>query len=128
MKLEYWIKKASKPIGELCTKHISEYERGIGSHPSKQKERGGLRLHTVQVINKALELNQVFDSREIIETCLIHDLKHCLEFPMNDTQRTAILATKGLSWDVWRHTPHYKFVALILIADMWSAYINEKNE
>lgn len=98
------------------------------SHPGIQHGPNGMAIHTIQVIEKALELNQGFDPQEVIETCLAHDLKHWRELPLNECQTTAILATKGLPWKVWRKTtPWYRFVALILIADMWSAYVNIGN-
>lgn len=125
--LEEFINEANEPIKKLCLKYIYEFKRGIPSHPGKQKKLNGLRLHTVQVIKKALELNQVFDRKEIIETCLVHDLRHWKKFPLNECQKTAIMATKGLRWEEWRLTKCYKFVTLILIADMWSAYLNDKN-
>ena len=125
--LEDFINEVSEPIKNLCLKYIDEFKRGIRSHPGKQKEINGLRLHTIQVIKKALELNQIFDRKDIIEVCLVHDLKHWKEFPLNECQKMAIMVTKGLRWEEWRPTECYKFVVLILIADMWSAYLNEKN-
>lgn len=125
--LEDFINETREPVRDLCFKYIDEFKRGIDSHPAKQREVNGLRLHTIQVIRKALELNQIFNRQEIIETCLVHDLKHWKEFPLNKCQVIAIRATKGLRWEEWRPTRCYKFVALILIADMWSAYLNEEN-
>ena len=125
--LEEFVNETREPIKNLCLKYIDEFKRCIGSHPGKQKEINGLRLHTVQVIKKALELNQTFDKREIIEVCLVHDLKHWKSFPLTECQKMAIMATKGLRWEEWRPTKCYKFVVLILIADMWSAYLNDNN-
>lgn len=128
MTLDSYIKEVGDPIGTLCLKYKDEYENPCrGSHPGKQKQPGGLGLHTVQVIEKALELNQVFNRKEIIEVCLVHDLRHWKAFPLNEAQMLAIRATKGTPYEVWRPTPHFRFVVLILIADMWSAFINEKD-
>ena len=128
MSLENYIEETSEPLKTLCFRFMDEFKRGCkGGHPKKQKEPNGLRLHTVQVIEKALELNQIFDRVKIIETCLIHDLGQWVIFPLDECQRLAIKATKGLPFSKWRKTPCYKFVVLILIADMWSAFINEKN-
>jgi len=96
-------------------------------HPGKQKEEGGRKLHTIQVIKKALELNQEFPEVEIIECCLIHDIPGCEKVELTDRQRTAIAATKGLPYSEWRKRPDYRFTVLILIADMWSAFINIKD-
>jgi hypothetical protein len=96
-------------------------------HPGKQKEVGGMKLHTIQVIKKALELNQEFPEKEIIECCLVHDIKGCEKLPLTERQRIAIETTKGLSYSEWRKKPDYRFTVLILIADMWSAFINIKN-
>lgn len=125
--LEKYINETRRPVRVLCVKYIDEFRRGIRSHPNKQKEENGLRRHTIQVINKALELNQEFDRQEIIETCLVHDMRHWKDFPLKEHQVTAIEATKGLPWEVWRRREKHRFTALILIADMWSAYINEKD-
>lgn len=129
-KLLFYINKCSENIKHFCLDRIKKYDRGCpkySSHPDKQKEIGGLCLHTVQVIEKALELNQTFNEIEIIECCLIHDLKDWNIADLNEKQKNAILTTKGLPYEKWRKTKDYRFVVLILIADMWSAFINEKN-
>ena len=82
--LEGFINEANEPIKKLCLEYIHEFKRGIPSHPEKQRKLNGLRLHTVQVIRKALELNQIFDRKEIIEVCLVHDLRHWKEFQLNE--------------------------------------------
>jgi len=128
MTLFDYIDRARPEIRQLCLEHLDEFKRGVKSHPGKQKGKDGLSLHTCQVIGKALELNQVFDEQEIIETCLVHDLTCWEKFPLKAHQVTAILATKGLPWKAWRHRDKHAFTALILIADMWSAYINENDE
>lgn len=123
-----YIEESREPVRELLLKYIGEFDRGCrGSHPLRQREIGGLGLHTLQVIKKALELNQKFDRLDIIEVCLVHDLKYWKSFPLMDHQKLAIEATKGLPWERWRPTDHYRFVALILISDMWSAYVNEED-
>jgi len=127
-KLENYIQQVSKPIRDFCLNHINDYEFRKPTHPGNQKFTGGLRLHTIQVIEKALELNQIHDRNEIIECCLVHDVKGCEALPLTEAQRMAIKATKGQAdYRIWRPTPFHKFVVLILIADMWSAFINDKN-
>ena len=127
-KLEDYIQQVSEPIKSFCLQHIKDYEARKSTHPGNQKLIGGLRLHTVQVIKKALELNQIHDRIEIIECCLIHDIKGCEKLPFTDAQRMAIKATKGQAdYRIWRPQSYHKFVVLILIADMWSAFINDKN-
>lgn len=113
----------------VCLRHAAEYERAMPTHPGDQQGRNGLAIHTLQVIKMALELNQEFDEQEIIETCLAHDLKRWRQLPLRNHQRLAVEATRGLPWKLWRKaTDKYRFVALILIADMWSAYVNVKGE
>ena len=121
--LEY-IDRSRPEFKAGCLPYVGEYARRLPSHPGSQKDQNGLALHTVQVIEKALELNQEFEPRDIIETGLAHDLTNWQELPLLDFQVLAIQATRGLPWKVWRKTPHYRFVALILVADMWSAYLN----
>lgn len=124
VQLTDYIEKTRPEFKALCLEHLAEYERAMPSHPGSQKGQNGLALHTVQVIEKALELNPGCDPQEIIETCLVHDLKHWKTFPLRPRQVMAIEATKGLPWKRWRRTPEHRFVALILVADMWSAYLN----
>jgi len=122
--MEY-MDQTREPVKVLLHKHISEFERGCtGAHSKIQKSTWGLGLHTLEVVRKSLELNQEFDEIDLIETCLIHDLRTWKEFPLKDHQVTAIRATKGLSWEIWRHQEMFRFTALILVADMWSAYVN----
>lgn len=99
------------------------------THPGAQKQAGGLALHVRQVIEKALALNQVCERQEIIECALVHDLPHCESVAdLTPAQLMAIAATKGQAlYEHWRHSGHDAFVVLILIADMWSAFINEKD-
>ena len=112
----------------IQNKESFETDRMRGAHPGIQKVSGGKKLHTLQVIEKALELNQVHDRREIIECCLVHDIKGCELLPLTGAQRLAIAATKGKAeYRDWRPTPYFRFVVLILIADMWSAFVNEDN-
>lgn len=123
--LAEYIDQTRSEFREICLRFIEEYRAGLPSHPGKQKRRNGLAIHTIQVVKKALELNQEFEPQEIIETCLAHDLKHWETLPLHQHQTIAILATKGLRWEMWRKkTQCYRFVVLILIADMWSAYLN----
>lgn len=124
-KLLEYIDRTRPEFKAVCMKYITEYERPLRAHPGAQRGVNGLAIHTIQVIEKALELNQGHDEQEIIEACLAHDLKYWDTFPLRPHQTAAILATKGLRWEVWRkHIRHYRFVVLILIADMWSAYLN----
>lgn len=117
-----------QPFREYYLKHKDWFDTARHPrHPGKQKERGGLRFHTIQVINKALEWNQSCDRRELIECCLVHDMPDCFDLPLTDAQRFAIRATKGAGYKEWRHCGHHVFVVLVLIADMWSAFINEKD-
>lgn len=103
-------------------------EERCKTHPSKQKLPGGRLLHTIQVIKKALELNQSCSRVDIIEAALVHDMKGWEELPLNECQVMAIKATKGkIGYKQWRKTKCYKFVVLLLIADMWSAFLNEKD-
>lgn len=121
----------NKNIKNFCLENFDEYKKGCpkhSSHPNEQKLEGGLGLHTIQVIEKALELNQHFDRKEIIECCLVHDIKSCEKLQLSEKQKNAIATTKGMPYSIWRRTKDYRFVVLILIADMWSAFINEKNE
>lgn len=98
------------------------------THPGAQKQVGGLALHVQQVIEKALELNQSCDRQEIIECALVHDLPRCESINLTPAQRMAIAATKGQAiYENWRHSGYDTFTVLILIADMWSAFINDKN-
>ena len=133
MNIENYLNKISKPFLDFYLSNKETFEKANcmrrSSHPDSQKKTGGLKLHTLQVIKKALELNQEFNEREIIECCLVHDIKGCEKLQLTKRQRIAIATTKGLSYDVWRkNEPEiYKFVVLILIADMWSAFINIKN-
>lgn len=124
MTLTDYIEQTRPEFKAVCLKYLEEFEKPLRSHPGKQRGPNGLAIHTVQVIEKALELNQGFEPQEIIETCLAHDLENWRELPLSTGQIVAIDATKGLLWKVWRKTPEYRFVALILIADMWSAYVN----
>ena len=124
MDVAHYIDQTRPEFQAVCERNIGEFARQLPSHPGRQKGLNGLAIHTVQVIEKALELNQGFDPQEIIETCLAHDLNCWQDFPLSPCQTIAIQATKGLPWKVWRQTPHYRFTALILIADMWSAYVN----
>jgi len=56
MTLEDYIDQTSEPIKTLCYKYLDEYKRRT-NHLGKQREVNGLRVHTIQVIEKALELN-----------------------------------------------------------------------
>jgi hypothetical protein len=124
-RLREYIERARPEFKARCLKYIKEYERPIRAHRGSQRGPNGLAIHTVQVIEKALELNAGFDEQHVIEAALVHDLEHWEEFPLRPYQTTAVLATRGLPWQVWRkHSRHYRFVVLILIADMWSAYLN----
>lgn len=112
-------------VMSFCLAHLTDFDRKLPTHPGRQRLKGGLGLHTIQVIKKALELNQNLDPIEIIEVCLVHDLKGCEKLPLTKCQRMAVGATKGrISYKDWRFTECFRFVALILIADMWSAFIN----
>lgn len=122
-----YINRCNPHIKGFCLDHLRDFENKKRTHPSKQKLEGGLRLHTLQVIKKALELNQVENEVEIIECCLVHDITGCESLELTECQRMAIAATKGLPYEKWRPTVCYKFVVLILIADMWSAFINERD-
>jgi hypothetical protein len=96
-----------------------------GAHPAKQKRSpGGLKRHLLQTIEKALELNQLHSEVDIIETLLVHDLRRPETAPLKDYQLLAIAATKGTPYEVWRKSPEFRFVALILVVDMWSAFVN----
>lgn len=115
-------------FSDYLTKHYDTLENGrCRNHPGKQRVKpGGLALHIEQVIRKALELNQTCDERELIDCILVHDLPNCLSLDLTENQRWAIKATKGLAnYKDWRPTPSFRFVVLILISDMWSAFINE---
>jgi hypothetical protein len=127
--LEKYLTEVSEPFRAFYLQNQVAFEQERApTHPGKQKLPGGRLLHTLQVIEKALEWNQSFGRREIIEVCLVHDMKGCESLPLSPAQRLAIEATKGkATYKDWRPTPHYKFVVLILIADMWSAFINEKD-
>ena len=126
--LDNYLEEVSEPICKFCLENREAFETGrCRNHPGKQKLPGGLKFHTLQVIKKALELNQVLDRREIIETTLVHDIKGYEKLPLSKCQKMAIAATKGLPYREWRPTECYKFVVLILIADMWSAFINERD-
>ena len=126
--IEEYLDKVSEPFRKFYLENKDWFDTARHPHhPSKQKEIGGLKLHTEQVIKKALELNQVCDERELIEICLVHDIRGCEKLPLTDAQRLAVGATKGLEFKKWRHTEHYRFVVLVLISDMWSAFINEKD-
>lgn len=127
MEITDYIKLARPEFRTICIQYLGEYKRSCPSHPGHQKQRNGLGLHTVQVIEKALHLNQEFNRQDIIEICLAHDLKHWTELPLKEGQVIAIEATKGLPWKIWRRTEHCRLVALILISDMWSAYVNINN-
>jgi hypothetical protein len=117
-----------QPFLEFYLKNKETFEtQKHPHHPGKQKEIGGLKLHTEQVIKKALELNQEFPDKEIIECCLVHDIKGCEKLPLTERQRTAIASTKGMPYSEWRKQSDYRFTVLILISDMWSAFINIKN-
>lgn len=123
-----YVNRASDPIKEFCRVNKDVIEKGrCRNHPGSQSIKpGGLKLHILQVITKALELNQSCNEQQLIETLLVHDIKGCESLPLTAAQRLAIAATKGqASYSDWRPTPHYKFVVLVLIADMWSAFINE---
>ena len=128
-KLLIYLKEVRKPFYEFYIKNKDLIETGkCRNHPGKQNKRGGLKLHILQVIGKALELNQVCDRQEIIECCLVHDLKGYSQLPLTKAQKLAIETTKGrIKFREWRFSGYHKFVVLILIADMWSAYINEKD-
>jgi hypothetical protein len=128
MELRNYIGLASEPFRKFCLEHINEFDNKKPTHPGNQKLFGGLKLHTEQVIKKALELNQDCNEQELIECLLVHDLHKWETLPLTDAQRLAILATKGRKlYEDWRPTSHYKFVVLVLIADMWSAFINDNN-
>jgi hypothetical protein len=123
-----YLKEISPPFLDFYLKNKEWFETARHkNHVGSQKSTGGLKLHTMQVINMALHLNQKHDRKEIIECCLIHDIRGCEELPLTEAQRLAIRATKGAKHKEWRHTNHYQFVCLILISDMWSAYLNEKD-
>lgn len=127
--IEDYLKEISPPFMEFYIKNKETFEtdRMKGCHSGIQRLSGGKKLHTLQVIEKALELNQNQDRREIIECCLVHDIKGCEGLPLTHAQRLAIAATKGLEYKDWRPTNHFRFVVLILIADMWSAFVNVNN-
>ena len=126
--LEKYLSEVSKPFYDFYIKNREWFEKEIAPrHPGIQGKPGGRLIHTLQVIDKALELNQTQNRREIIEACLVHDIKGCETLPLTDAQRLAIGATKGVPYKVWRPTPYFRFVVLILISDMWSAFVNEKN-
>jgi len=126
--LDHYLAQTRPEFRQAFLPYVSEFARPMPTHPGAQRAPNGLALHTGQVIRKALELNQEFAAQEIIECCLAHDLKHWPRLPLTPCQVTAIRATRGLAWKHWRRTPHYRFVALILIADMWSAYINVEGD
>jgi len=131
LNIEDYLREVSQPFLEFYLAHQKQFEtdRMTGSHPADQKVSGGKKIHTMQVIKKALEWNQSHNRKEIIECCLVHDIKGCESLPLTDAQRLAIAATKGQAeYRHWRPSPHFRFVVLILIADMWSAFINEKGE
>ena len=126
--IDIYLKKVSKPFLDFYLKNKDWFEIARHPHhPGRQKEIGGMKLHTLQVIKKALELNQGCDEKQIIECCLVHDIRGCESLPLSTAQRLAISATKGLPFKEWRHSGYHKFVVLILISDMWSAFINEKD-
>ena len=99
-----------------------------GSHSGRQRSKpDGLKYHLVDVCRRALEWNQTCDPAEVVECVLVHDLPDPFSAPLSEAQRVAINATKGLPYREWRPTPVFRFVALILIADMWSAFVNERD-
>jgi hypothetical protein len=108
--------------------HINElFTERKRTHPGVQRLPGGLAHHTLQTLRMALQLNQECAAQELIECLLVHDI-HGSEGikELTDAQRLAIDATKGRAqYKQWRPTPHVKFVVLVLIADMWSAFLNE---
>lgn len=128
-RLYFYISQCREPIQQFCLNDIDTFLYGRKrTHPGIQKEKGGFGEHILQVIDKALELNQECDEQELIECILVHDLKNCESLPLTPAQRFAIETTKGKSdYTHWRHTPYYKFVVIVWIADMWSAFINVKN-
>jgi len=127
-KIDEYLKLVGKPFFDFYIESRGWFEKERAPrHPGVQGLPGGRVIHTIQVIKKALELNQVFNEKEIIECCLVHDIRGCEKLPLTKCQRMAIEATKGLPYEKWRPTECYKFVVLILISDMWSAFINEKN-
>jgi|GEM_PF-4572176 len=104
------------------------FQKKCKTHPGKQKEIGGLLLHTRQVVKKALELNQGLDIKEVEETAMVHDINY-QDFNLNECQIMAILATKGkVPYKIWRKSKCCELVALLLIADMWSAFINKNDK
>lgn len=96
-------------------------------HPGIQNYPGGRVIHTFQVLRMADHLTPDHYRDELYECCLVHDIRGCEKLPLTEAQRLAIAATKGLPYEKWRPTPHFRFVALVLIADMWSAFVNKLN-
>jgi len=126
--IEKYLNEVSKPFYDFYMESKEWFEKERAPrHPGIQGKPGGRIIHTIQVIEKALEFNQEHDRREIIECCLVHDIRGCEKLPLTDAQRDAIAATKGMPYSEWRKKPHFRFVVLILIADMWSAFVNVKN-
>lgn len=129
LELQSYIAEARETFKQFCIDNKGLLNNGrCRNHPGRQRIRpDGLKLHILQTIRKALELNQTCDRQEIIETLLVHDLPGWNKLPLKENQILAIKTTKGTPYEVWRPTPFFRFVALILIADMWSAFINEKD-
>ena len=126
MNVSDYLKKTRAEFREAFARYSTNLSVGMPSHPGKQKGPGGMELHVLEVIEKALQLNNGLDEGQIIEACLAHDLDHWDELPLYPWQTVAILATKGMPWEIWRKkTRHFRFVVLILIADMWSAYLGK---
>lgn len=126
--IDKYLPEVSKPFSDFYEQNRKRFEMERAQrHPGIQNQPGGRLIHTIQVIEKALELNQTHNRREVIEACLVHDIRGCEKLPLSDAQRDAIAATKGMPYEEWRPKPHFRFVVLILISDMWSAFVNEKN-
>lgn len=126
--IDDYLIEVGKPFSDFYIESRDWFEKERAPrHPGIQGMPGGRVIHTLQVIEKALELNQTQDRKEVIECCLVHDIRGCEKLPLTEQQRLAIEATKGLPYKKWRPTPYFRFVVLILISDMWSAFVNEKN-
>ena len=126
LKIKDYLERVGEPYLSFYENIKGEFNRKCPSHPGSQKKEGGLGIHTLQVIEKALELNQGLDEKDIIITAFMHDLIKTL--PLTSCQQMAIDATKGkVTYKGWRKSGCDKLVVLILIADMWSAFINIDN-
>lgn len=105
------------------------FDRRLPTHVGKQRGPGGLRLHVEQVEDFANFLNQFLSNSYSEETirrvALYHDFEGILtDLTAEEQEAIAVTKKPANSTEVYKRN---KLAIIILLADMWSAFVNERN-